>query len=245
MSKLIVANWKMNPPTFREAEKLVKALTGSRLGARVVLCPPFVWLTDLSHKEYPGLEFGAQDVFWEKSGAYTGEISPLMLKNSGVKYVIVGHSERRRLGETDEMVNRKLKAALRAGLKPILCVGEGRDVRRRGLVAAKNFVKRQMQKDLAGVGAKSLVIAYEPVWAISTEKGSRVDTPEDAAEMIQFIKETLSSMFHASRFMFRVLYGGSVTSGNAGRFLKRPEIDGALVGGASIRSAEFKKIINN
>lgn len=243
MSKLIVANWKMNPNTFAKAEKLVKAsAAGLRDGVKVVLCPPFVYLTGISQllkaESYKlKISLGAQDVFWEDKGAYTGEISPAMLKNSGVKYVIVGHSERRRLGETDEMVNKKLKAALKSGLKPILCVGEGRDVRRRGIAAAKNFVKRQLRNDLAGVKrvkSKNLIVAYEPVWAISTEKGGHVDAPEDAAEMIQFIKSLLHTTYHIPHT--NVLYGGSVTSASSASFLGRPEIDGVLVGGASIKT---------
>lgn len=246
MSKLIVANWKLNPQTYREAENLVKAFSGSQRKVKVVICPPFVWLTDLSHKKHPGLEFGAQDVFWENKGAYTGEISPAMLKSSGVKYVIVGHSERRRfLGETDDMVNRKVKAALKSGLKVVLCVGEGKEVRRRGKAAARRFVKDQLRKDLNGISGKSgnLLIAYEPVWAISTTRGGWVDTPEDAAEMIQFIKDFLKAKSY--KLKPNVLYGGSVTSVNAARFLKKPEIDGALVGGASIKQSDFKKIIKN
>lgn len=256
MNKLIVANWKMNPPTLREAEKLVRALTGSRRGIKAVLCPPFIYLQRLgdllkAKTHSPKFYLGAQDVFWENplagGGAYTGEISPAMLKNSGVKYVIVGHSERRRLGETDEMVNKKIKAALKAGLNPILCVGEGREVRRRGIAAAKRFVKNQLLQDLrnlprSALHTSRLIVAYEPVWAISTEKGSRVDAPEDAAKMIQFIKDLLAKTYSLKP---NVLYGGSITSENASRFLMRPEIDGALVGGASIRLAEFKKIINN
>lgn len=238
MFKLVVGNWKLNPPTFAAAEKMAAAVSdvakAAANGVKVIICPPFVWLRELARRRYGGLEFGAQDVFWKEEGAYTGEISPLMLKNCGAEYVIVGHSERRRLGETDKMINQKVKAALRFGLKPILCVGEDRKVRRRGIAAAKDFVKHQLQKDLTGVQSKNLILAYEPLWAISTVRGGSADTPEDAAKMIQFIKSVVSS---------KVLYGGSVTSANVLPFFAGPEVDGVLVGGASIKPAEFKKII--
>lgn len=251
MSKLIVGNWKMNPPTFSAAEKIARSAsaairkTGNK--AKVVLCPPFIWLASLSGRKYFGLEFGAQDVFWESDGPYTGEVSAAMLKNSGVKYVIVGHSERRRLGETDEIIAKKVKAVIRAGLKPILCVGEDKATRLRGIAAAKKFVKSQLQKDLFGrysefcILNSNLVIAYEPLWAISTEKNSRVDTPEDAADMIQFIKDFIETKKCNTKL--EVIYGGSVTAANVLHFLVRPEIDGILAGGVSIKRSEFKKII--
>ncbi len=227
----------MNPSTYAVADKLVQAVAGSKdLGrARVVLCPPFVWLTDLSHKPVPGLEFGAQDAFWEEQGAFTGEISPRMLKSSGVKYVLVGHSERRRLGETDEIVNKKMKAVLAAGLRAILCVGESAEVRSKGMGAAKRAVAAQLKNDLAGVKAQNgkLAVAYEPIWAIGA---GNADDPAAAGEMAGLIRSILSSKVP-------VLYGGSVTSGNAERFLSRKDIDGALVGGASLSAPEFKKIV--
>src|SRR3989344_922392 len=139
--KLVVANWKMNPQTYAQAEGLVKSVMEYG-GKDVVLCPPYPWLTDFSHKE-KYLSWGAQDVFYEKEGAYTGEVSVGMLKDAGVKYVIVGHSERRELGDTDEIVNKKIKAVLQAGMRVILCVGESGALRRRGLRMAKEFVRRQ------------------------------------------------------------------------------------------------------
>ncbi len=244
MKKLVIGNWKMNPPTFAQADKLVRAAAGSKnLGkVKVVLCPPFVWLTDLSHKPAAGLEFGAQDVFWEAQGAFTGEISPKMLKNSGVKYVIIGHSERRQLGETDGMVNRKVKAALAAGLKVILCVGESAEIRSKGMGAAKRAIAAQLKAGLAGVRAEGgkLAVAYEPVWAIGT---GNPDDPAAAEEMAGFIRSILNSKFQIPNSKFPVLYGGSVTSGNTERFLSCKDIDGALVGGASLSAPEFKKIV--
>ena len=230
----------MNPQTYAEAERLLESVlkrTKKIKNAELVVCPPFVWLTDISHKYNKEISFGAQDVFWGDAGAYTGEVSPKMLLSSGVKYVIVGHSERRTLCETDEMINKKAKAALRAGLKVVLCVGEPWSVRKKGLAAAKKFVKNQLQKDLAGI--KSLIIAYDPVWAIGT---NRADKPEDAVEMARFIKKSLV-ISHKSKV--RVLYGGSVNPRNARAFLSPKEIDGALVGKASLNAADFQKIIES
>ena len=255
MDKIIVANWKMNPPTEAEAKKLAKA---SNVRG-VVICPPFPYISSFKF-QVSRFKLGAQDVFWGNSGAYTGEVSALMLKNLGVEYVIIGHSERRKwLNETDEMINKKVLAALGAGLKAILCVGEPFSVRKRGLAAAKRFVKNQLKKDLRNVSSfkfhvSGLIIAYEPIWAIGT---GRADSPEETAEMAKFIKDVLGAMFHVSRFpeavrqladrygagKFRVLYGGSVNSQNAEMFLDKKEIDGALVGGASIKPKEFGKII--
>ncbi len=243
MRKLIIANWKMNPATFAEAEKLARAAEKSARGAscEVVLCPPFVWLTDLSHKKSQKIKWGAQDVFWKEAGAFTGEVSPLMLKSSGVDYVIIGHSERRALGETDEMINLKIRAALRTGLKVILCVGEPLAMRKRGLAASKRFVADQLKADLKNVNqpgrrqVKGMFIAYEPIWAISTSGTGLVDTPRLAGEMAKSIKKKLPGI--------KVLYGGSVTSKNSADFVKYPSLDGALVGGASLRADEFKKII--
>lgn len=229
MEKIIVANWKMNPQTYAEAEQLMFSAIGTakEKNAKVIICPPFVWLTDLSHKYKNEISFGAQDIFWEDSGAYTGEISPKMLSSSGVEYVIVGHSERRALGETDEMANKKMKAALRNGLMPILAVGE----KSRG-DNREEILKSQLTIDLDGVDSSRIIIAYEPVWAIGT---GEAETPEHAVEAVRMIKKIVSDI--------PVLYGGSVDSKNVGDFVSRPEIGGVLVGGASIDREEIKKII--
>ncbi len=239
----------MNPGTFREAEALVSGV--SKFAAKtknvdVILCPPSVWLTDFSHKVTKGVAWGSQNVFWEDppagGGPFTGEVSASMLKNSGVRYVIIGHSERRKwLGETDEMINKKVRASLKAGLRVILCVGEPASVRKKGIADVKSFVKSQLTKDLAGtksykLKANSLIVAYEPIWAIGTGKA---DKPEEAAEMTRFI----GSWFMVHGLKCRVLYGGSVTSVNIKRFIQYKEIDGALVGGASLKVAEFNNII--
>ena len=245
--KLLIANWKMNPNSAAEAIRLARATALHS----VVLCPPFVFIETAakilkakSLKLKAGL--GAQDVFLSEPRAATGEISPTMLKKLGVSHVIIGHSERRRLlGEKDELINKKVLASLKAGLKVVLCVGEPkRDLRNKiyDLRKAKNYVKGQLEKDLKGVlylksYALNLIIAYEPIWAIGT---GIPDNPESASEMISFIKKILNLKSYGLNH--RVLYGGSVTAKNAAGFLKRPEIDGALVGGASLSTKEFRKI---
>lgn len=248
----------MNLPILSEWSEAIKSSTPpfSRKGrgsVDVVVCPPF------THIERVGkllgktrIKLGAQDVFWKSHGAYTGEVSPFQLKALGVRYVIVGHSERRALGETDKVVNKKVKAALSAGLKVILCVGESLTVRKRGFANAKNFVKKQLTKDLKGIGnclatrdpvkkeklkIENLLIAYEPLWAIGT---GRAAAPADATVMARFIKELLVV---SRKSLVRVLYGGSVNAGNVGAFLAEPDINGALVGGASLKPREFKKMI--
>ena len=230
MPKILVANWKMNPGTVREAIQLARASDKKN----VVIAPPFVYLNEV-RQIIRHASLGAQDLFWAEKGAYTGEISPMMLKKSGVRYVILGHSERRRYaGETDATVNKKVKAALARDLSVILCVGEDWKVRKSGLGAAKAFVRNQLAKDLKGIsGTSKILIAYEPVWAIGTGKA---DHPKDTAEMGWYIKLV------AGRNV-RVLYGGSVNRRNAARFLKEKEISGVLVGGASLRAKEFKRII--
>ncbi len=243
MKKLIIANWKENPVSAKLAVSLAqKTEKGiSKSESEVVIAPPFIFLAAVK-KVIKRAKLGAQDDFWQNQGAFTGEISPKMLKSSGVKYVIVGHSERRRLGETDEAINKKVKASLKAGLKPVLCVGEPLEVRKKGLAAAKNFVKGQLKKDLKGVPGKGLIVAYEPIWAISTNKGAKPDKPEDSLEMIRFIK----AFFGKERNMKPdVLYGGSVTSANAKNFIQYEDINGALVGGASLNTEEFIKIVKS
>lgn len=247
MKKIIIANWKMNPTTERQAINLAKASDYKN----VVITPPFPFLGAIS-KTLKRAELGSQDVFWAEKGAFTGEVSAQQLKNIGVQYVIIGHSERRRyFHETDEMINQKVRAALKANLKVILCVGENKFVRKKGISAAKRFIKNQLQKDLKDLTHNSLprrqagklitqnlIIAYEPIWAVGTGKS---DQPEDVVEMARFIKKVLDSRFkiHDSR----VLYGGSVNSKDVESFIKHREIDGALVGRASLRVGEFKKII--
>ncbi len=233
--KLVVANWKLNlPPLYHwrslRAPKRVEA----------VVCPPFPYLTETKKNLNRTIKLGAQDVFWEEVGAYTGEVAPIMLRNFGAEYVIIGHSERRRwLNESDEMINKKILAVNHAGLKPILCVGESISTRRKGLSAAKNFVVSQLREDLKGFSGSGLVVAYEPVWAIGT---GRSCGPKDALEVIRSIRKTVSG-FRAPNA--RVIYGGSVDGKNASSFLQYDEIDGLLVGGASLKVKEFAKILKS
>lgn len=255
MKKLLIFNWKMAPDSSKEAGglfadylKLLKA-KNCKPKAELVVAPPFVYLNQFKNlkTEKPGnLKLGAQDLFWENFGAHTGEISAKMLKNLGVEYVIIGHSERRKyLNETDKIINKKVLTALKAGLKVILCIGEGLSTRRRGKKYVERFIKNQLQKDLKGISknyklkANSLIIAYEPVWSIGA---GHSDTPEDALEMIKFIKQTPVTGGYILNS--KVLYGGSVDSKNIKNFLKYPEIDGSLIGRASLRIREIKNIIN-
>jgi triosephosphate isomerase len=227
MQKLIIANWKMNPATVREAVKLARAEDKRS----VVVAPPFPFLKDVG-AALKRARLGAQDVFWLPYGAYTGEVSARQLKRTLVSYVILGHSERRALGETDREVQKKVKAALAEGLTPVLCVGEPWNVRKKGLAAAQRYVATQLRAALRGTAStKRVIVAYEPVWAIGTGKA---DKPSDTATMARSIK----------RFRVgRVLYGGSVTPKNAPAFFRENSIDGALVGGASLRPRDFMKII--
>ncbi|MGB7957856.1 MAG: triose-phosphate isomerase [Minisyncoccia bacterium] len=256
-AQLIVFNWKENPRTLREASRLLlatlKIARDKRQGnAEIVACLPFTYLIELARtsSRLPSrFSFGAQDVFWENIGAFTGEVGPAMLRSVGTKmrYVIVGHSERRRLlNETDEMVNEKVRASLAAGLRVILCVGEPAAVRKEGVAAAKRYVKNQLKKDLSGImihGSRfmnHLVVAYEPIWAIGTGRNC---PPADAHDMAEFIKKETAHIFSVSRSPCPVLYGGSVDGANIASYLCYYEINGALVGGASLRAGEVKKII--
>lgn len=241
MRKLLIANWKCNPDTAPRALALARKIhAGIPLGkgVDVAIAPPFPFL-QLVSGALTRAELGAQDLFWEDLGPYTGEVSWRQLKHFGVKYAIVGHSERRALlGETDEMINKKVHAAQGAGITPVLCVGEPKEVRKSGIAAAKRYVAAQLEKDLDGVRKGKIVIAYEPIWAIGT---GTPDSPKSAAEMIHYIKERVP---HEMRKTLRVLYGGSLSAANADVFLKEPEIEGALVGGASLNPKDFIKIIN-
>jgi triosephosphate isomerase len=243
---IIAGNWKMNK-TVAETVELIRALRESTADVEkveMVVCPPFVSLMaakDALAGSKIGL--GAQNVYWEEKGAFTGEISPLMLKGL-VTYVIIGHSERRQhFGETDATVNKRVKAALAHGLIPIMCVGETLAQREAGETAA--VVSSQVSNGLAGFNAeevKSIVIAYEPVWAIGT---GRASTGEDANAVIgQNIRAPLAKLFGEPAAQgIRVQYGGSVTPANIEEFMGASEIDGALVGGASLKAPDFTTII--
>ncbi|HEX4103926.1 MAG TPA: triose-phosphate isomerase [Candidatus Paceibacterota bacterium] len=245
MSKLLAANWKENPKTEKDALKLFREVgRAADDKVQVVLCPPFIYLDELAHafkkiacKKH--LALGAQDAFWQEKGPFTSEVGPRMLKALGARYVIIGHSERRKWAkETDAIINKKIKLARADGLKVILCVGEPLAVRKKGIPAAQKFVAAQLSKDFAGLKPRDrahIIVAYEPIWAIGT---GRYDEPEDARGMAEFIKRKLGKPAPI------VLYGGSVTSKNVADYVQYSSIDGALVGGASLKAAEFKKIIN-
>lgn len=235
----IAGNWKMNT-TLSEAAGLVSEMR-ARLdgisGVDKAVCPPFVSLKAVKDiLEGSSVKIGAQDVYFEEKGAYTGEISPLMLKGL-CDYVIIGHSERRQhFGDTLDIVNKKVQATVKAGIKPILCVGETLEQNEAG--ATEDTVKAQLSSALKGIAAtEGLAIAYEPIWAIGT---GRAASPDEAGRTIAFIRDTLADLY-GSAFAegARILYGGSVNAANADNFLSEPSIDGALVGGASLKANEF------
>ena len=245
--KIIAANWKMNM-TAAEAASFMEDLELELKnfdGAEVVIVPPFTVLPRLSEiiSEIPGVTLGAQNMWHETSGAFTGEISAGMLREFFTRYVVLGHSERRTIfGETDELVNKKVKAALAASLRPILCVGETLEERDAGRV--HEVLSRQLKGSLAGLDADQMldtVIAYEPVWAIGT---GRTATPEQAQEAHAFVRKTIGEIFDpATAAKVRIQYGGSVKPDNAKELLHQPDIDGALVGGASLDARGFAKIV--
>ena len=239
----IAGNWKMNT-TVTEAEKLVLEMLDKldRIkGVEKVLCPPFVSLVAINMMlQSSAIKLGAQNMYFETKGAYTGEISPVMLSEL-CEFVILGHSERRGyFGETDEIVNKKVKTALANKLKPILCVGERLAENEAG--KTEEVINRQVTAALNGIEpVRDLVIAYEPVWAIGTGKAA---SSAQAAATIQSIRDVVAKLWNKSIAQdLRILYGGSVTSANIAEFISHPEIDGALVGGASLKAEEFVSIV--
>ncbi len=242
---LIAANWKMHK-TLEEARTLTREVRRGLtwgLQAEVALAPPFTALAAVA-EEVAGsdIRLAGQDTFWERQGAYTGAISPVMLKDVGCHYVIIGHSERRQyFGETDHTVNRKLKAALSAGLCPICCIGETLQERQAEQTLAR--VGQQLKEGLADLGPLSgeqLVLAYEPVWAIGT---GLTATPAQAQEVHAFIRSRLREILGVAAEAVRILYGGSVTPDNAASLLSEADLDGALVGGASLKAPSFLGIV--
>ncbi|HAH86452.1 MAG: triose-phosphate isomerase [Armatimonadota bacterium] len=260
---LIAGNWKMHK-TVGEAVDFINQLkpeVADVKNAEILICPTFTALYAVGQAiKDSKIEMGAQDVFWNTKGAYTGEISPLMLTDVGCTYVIIGHSETRGrfgvveegmtpalqayFGGTDESVNKKLHAAIAAGLKPIVCVGETLAERNAG--KADEIIQSQVKNGLAGITqeqAASMVIAYEPVWAIGT--GETCDTPE-AERVCGMIRKTMATLFGESAAQsMRVQYGGSVKPANAKELLSQPNIDGALVGGAALKVPDFAAIVKS
>jgi len=243
---IIAGNWKMyNTPSKTRAliDELKPLVNGSR--HEVVVCPPFVSLP-AAKEAIAGtdIKLGAQDVYYENEGAFTGEVSPEMLAEVGVEYVVIGHSERRQyFNETDATVNKKTAFAIKNGLIPIVCVGETLSQREQGITM--QLVESQVTiglADLDGIDPEKLVIAYEPVWAIGT---GRTASSADADEVIRHIRQVLCKMFTQDfADKVRILYGGSVKADNASELMNMPDIDGALVGGASLKAKEFSRIVN-
>jgi triosephosphate isomerase (TIM) len=245
---LIAGNWKMFK-TIPEAVNLVniiKAGVHKVTDCDVVVCPSFTVLSAVSEAiRDSGIELGAQDLYYETEGAFTGEISPLMLKDVGCRYVIIGHSERRALfNETDELVNKKVIAALKYNIVPIMCIGE--TLEERESRRAFEVVKLQLDHSLGELKAEEverIVVAYEPVWAIGT---GRTAAPEQAEQMHSYIRRLLDEKYGAgAREHVKILYGGSVKPDNIAQLMAKPNVDGALVGGASIKAESFIQIAAN
>ncbi|NPV53984.1 MAG: triose-phosphate isomerase [Firmicutes bacterium] len=243
--RIIAGNWKMYK-TVPEALALVeelKRLVAEMRDIDILVCPPFTALYPVKEVlRGSNIELGAQNLFWEEEGAFTGEVSPTMLKSLGCSYVIIGHSERRKyFGETDKDVNRKIKSAMANGLMPIVCVGESIEEREAG--KTEELIRRQVLGAMDGIkttGAADIVVAYEPIWAIGT---GRAATGEDANKVARLIRQTLAEVFNERIAQeIRIQYGGSVKPQNTSEFLEQPDIDGALVGGASLDAETFYKI---
>jgi triosephosphate isomerase len=240
---IIAGNWKMNT-TLEEATALVREMVvplDAIDGVEKVLCPPFISLAAVKEIiKGTSIKLGAQNMYFEGKGAYTGEISPLML--SGLcKFVIIGHSERRKyFAESDELVNIKIKAAIRASLRPIVCVGEKLEENEAG--RTEEVVTGQIKAALVGIDSpQEVVIAYEPIWAIGTGKAA---TGKQANATIGLIRETIAQLYgNNAAQKVQIQYGGSVTSANIAEFISQPEIDGALVGGASLKAKQFLDIV--
>jgi triosephosphate isomerase len=249
MRRVIIAgNWKMNK-NIGESIELANSIKRSVYDieeVEIVVCPPFVSLSDVHEVIMEtNVKLGAQDCYWEKEGAFTGEVSSLMLKDAGCEYIIIGHSERRQFfGETNETVNKKVKAVLKEGLKPIVCVGEKLEERKAG--KAFDVVKDHVVNSLAGLTKEDMlktVIAYEPVWAIGTGVNA---TKEQAQEMHQYIRKLLKEIFTEEvSSEVRIQYGGSVKAENIKELISQEDVDGALVGGASLKSDSFAQIVKN
>ncbi|MFA7164120.1 MAG: triose-phosphate isomerase [Eubacteriales bacterium] len=243
---IIAGNWKMNK-TPEEAASMVKELAPlvKDSDIDIVLCAPFVSLqATLDAAVGTNIKVGAQNMHWEENGAYTGEVSPTMLNALGVEYVIIGHSERREyFAETDETVNKKVHSALAHGLKPIICVGETLEQREEGIT--QELVQGQTEAALKGLSAddvKKCVIAYEPIWAIGTGKTA---TSEDANNVISYIRSTVKKVYgEEAANAIRIQYGGSMKPENAADLMAMSDIDGGLVGGASLKAEDFANIIN-
>ena len=246
-TKLIAGNWKMNndvAAAAKLADELAEALPEVPEGVEVLVCPPTIDITTVhARMQAAPIALGAQNVYWEAKGAYTGESSCDMLKSAGCTYCIIGHSERRGyFHETDEDMNKKAKALVAAGIVPVFCCGEPEEVREAGTYV--DFVCNQVKAGLKGLEIKcpkQLVVAYEPIWAIGTGKTA---TANDAQEVCAAVRKTLAELFGAELAdQIRVLYGGSAKPANIAELVAKPDVDGALVGGASLKAADFASMV--
>lgn len=248
MKYLVVANWKMSPLSLKEAEILFTAVEKDikKIPVDVVVCPPFIYLLQFLNPT-GNLFLGAQNMHFEERGAYTGEISPLMLKSLNISYVILGHSERRYIfGETDETINKKIKQAIRSRIRPIFCVGE----KYRSGLGEDNVYEKEIEnqlvlglKDVSNTRIADVILAYEPVWAIGSGTPA---SPDEVLKTSIFLRKTLAKLYGrpiASRI--KILYGGSVTRKNAVDFVKEAKMDGLLVGGASLIAGEFVSLVKS
>ena len=245
--KIIAGNWKMNNDinaTVNLISEIKKELSGKNVNADAIVCPPFINLeTAKALLKDSSVKLAAQNVYFEESGAFTGEISPSMLKSVGCEFVILGHSERRTIfGESDQLINKKIKASIKNLLKPIFCVGETLEEREKGVTF--KIIERQIRNGLEGISEselENLIVAYEPVWAIGTGRNA---TPQQAQEVHQFIRGLIAKIY-SQNFADQLViqYGGSVKADNAKELLSQPDIDGALVGGACLKAESFVKII--
>lgn len=243
MKNFIAANWKMNK-TIRETREFIEGFIPMVKGVGdvdIIIAPPFTSLSASREGiKDSNLQLSAQDVFWEERGAYTGEISPAMLVDAGCKHVIIGHSERRQyFSEEDAIVNRKIKAAGKAGLGVIFCVGESLEEREGGRTF--EVIKREVEAGLAEVGPENLVVAYEPIWAIGT---GRTASTEQAQEVHAFIRKILGNLYGNKAGEIRIIYGGSVTPDNVDGLMACGDVNGALVGGASLKPDSFARIVH-
>ncbi len=247
--KVIAGNWKMNndiSETRNLISEILKKLENKSVNCDIIACPTFTSLSEAnSLTKGTIVKLGAQNMYFEESGAFTGEISAKMLKSTGCEYVILGHSERRAIfGESNELINKKIKKALSAGLKPIFCVGETIDERKKG--TTKEVVRNQVLKGLENVSEdemKEIIIAYEPIWAIGTGVNA---TPEQAQEVHEFIRGLIEEKYFSEIAENLIIqYGGSVKPDNSKILMSQKDVDGALVGGASLKAASFLGIIES
>ncbi|MEQ1561267.1 MAG: triose-phosphate isomerase [Nitrospira sp.] len=241
--KLVVGNWKMNPLDLDEAKNIAGTVKKSLKNIKkveTVVCPPFIYITSLSGIKSPNISLGAQDAFYESAGSFTGEVSFAQLPQFKVEYVILGHSERRKMGEGDDLINKKVRSVLVEGMSPILCVGENtRDQHGEYL----NLVRSQVVGGLRDVPKKligDVVIAYEPVWAIGAKEAMR---PREVHEMYIFIKKVLRELYGISADSVRVLYGGAVDVGNTEEIIRDGFVQGLLIGRESLKAKNFVEII--